>query len=517
MKKLVFGMNSRQLGFGVIIGLLLVVGAFLRFYDIGSQPYWMDEGYTINAVLAISEKGESVLDSGLPYACPLYCYPTATLADDWGHTAENYRLPAASMGILFILVIYMIATRWFSSTIGLLTATFTTFAYFHIAWSRQARWYTLFTVVFWLALYTFYRAYYQKEKRLLFSLLTILFTTLTILTHGLGYALPFIMTAWILVDQFLIKKRLAFKTLIVVVSGLGLIILLLDALLGKDTFRYTVTHLELHNILPYYLSFYIRTYWLFIPFVITALAFPPPAYRKAIYLLGVSFLGYLIPLSFLTSILHYRYLFHLTPIFFILGAIGMTIIYTKLKGTFFRATFVTGIILLFITIGGGVIIPQSLYTLETDNPAVERTFPGTAGYYAYTPQPDWNSAYAYIEQNRAPDDIIISSHAHFTKIFLHEPGYWLGYNYLGMSDLPSTTKNDREYYVGAEVIDNLADLMQSTQDKSGYIIFDYMAVDGRIAEDTLTYIRQNLPLVYHKRVNEASQIWIYRFEKTDQN
>jgi hypothetical protein len=50
----------------ILTGLILA-GADLRLYDIGRQPYWMDESYTINAVLAISEKSESVLDSGLPY------------------------------------------------------------------------------------------------------------------------------------------------------------------------------------------------------------------------------------------------------------------------------------------------------------------------------------------------------------------------------------------------------------------------------------------------------------------
>ena len=504
--------HPRKLRLWLILGALILAGSALRFYDLGTQPYWMDEGYTINAILAISERGQSVLDSGLPYSCPLYCYPTAYLADTFGHTATNYRIPAAIMGVLFIGVIFAITRRLFDTRIALLTTTFVTFSYFHIAWSRQARWYTLFTVFFWLALYSFYRAYYFKEKRLLFSSLAGIFTTLTILTHGLGYALPFIMVGWIAVDQFLIKKHFDWKTLIKVGTAAVGVTLILYTFFNLSSFINFVKDFGLFYGLPYYLSFYLRTYWLFIPFVLIAVLFPPREYRKQILLLCVAFLAYLVPLSFLTSIIHYRYLFHVTPVIFILGTIGMVMCYQKIQGRFYKISFVTGITLLFFTVGGGVLIPQSLYQLETDNPAVARSFPGTAGYYAYTPQPNWNKAYAFIRDNRTEGDMIISSHSHFTKIFLQQPGYWLGYNYHGMSDLPTSIQNDREYYVGAVVIDNLDDFMHSTDGKSGYVIFDYMAADNRIADDTLTYIRRNLQPVYQDKTNEFSQIWVYRFE-----
>ncbi len=502
----------QRLRLWLIIGALILAGSALRFYDLGTQPYWMDEGYTINAVLAISERGLSILDSGLPYGCPLYCYPTAYIADTFGHTATNYRIPAAIMGVLFIGVIFVVTRRLFTTNIALITSALITFSYFHIAWSRQARWYTLFTVLFWLALYCFYRAYYYSEKRLLFGSLTIVFTTLTILTHGLGYLLPFIMIGWIAADQMLTHRNRLWRIIPLGLIGTTAVIFLLDALLGKDTFFYTLTHFELYNSLPFYLSFYLRTYWLFIPFVIIAVLYHPAVYRAPILLLSVTFLAYLIPLSFLTSIIHYRYLFHVTPVIFILAAIGMLISYQKIIGRVYKMSFVLGITLLFVTIGGGVLIPQSLYQLETDNPAVARTFPGTAGYYAYTPQPNWNKAYSFVRDTRTEGDMIISSHPHFTKIFLQEPGYWLGYNYHGMSNLPSSIVNDREYYVGAIVIDNLDDFRHSTNGKSGYVIIDYMAADNRIADDTLTYIRRNLDLVYQDKTNEFSQIWIYRFE-----
>lgn len=66
--------------------------------------------------------------------------------------------------------------------------------------------------------------------------------------------------------------------------------------------------------------------------------------------------------------------------------------------------------------------------------------------------------------------------------------------------------------MGAEVLGSVEALRARTASSSGFIIFDYMASDGRIPEDTLQYIRRELPLYYHERLNTYSQIWIYRFE-----
>ena len=70
---------------------------------------------------------------------------------------------------------------------------------------------------------------------------------------------------------------------------------------------------------------------------------------------------------------------------------------------------------------------------------------------------------------------MISSHPHFNKIFLGEAGYWLRYNYLGMEDAVKVITNNREYYVGASVINNLDELKTLTSSTHGYILYDYMA------------------------------------------
>lgn len=76
----------------------------------------------------------------------------------------------------------------------------------------------------------------------------------------------------------------------------------------------------------------------------------------------------------------------------------------------------------------------------------------------YTPQPNWNKAYNFIKENRIENDIVISSMPQFNKIFLNEAGYWIKYSYLGLTEEKSNTTNNKEFYVGAETINNIDEL-----------------------------------------------------------
>jgi hypothetical protein len=162
---------------------------------------------------------------------------------------------------------------------------------------------------------------------------------------------------------------------------------------------------------------------------------------------------------------------------------------------------------IFLTIGGGVIIPINTYYLESDNPEIL----GSRPYYSYTPQPEWNTAYEYIKTNKKVNDIIISSQPQFNKIFLNQAGYWIKYDYLGITDGNKFISDGKEYYVGAKVISNLADLKLLAKNNHGYVIFDYMAIDGKIPQDIIEYIAKNMSPVFYKKTNSYSQVWVYQF------
>jgi hypothetical protein len=528
----------------------------------------MDEGYTINAVLSINEKGAPILDSGQTYSCPVYCYTTGLITRVFGENAFSFRFLSVLFGILFIFVIFYIVRKLFNEKIALLSSFFITFSYWQIAWSRQARWYTLFSVFFWLALYFFYQTRYGKNKKRNVAF-TVFFTTLAILTHGLGALLPFIFFAWFLVDKIFIQKAFDWKKPAFAAAAFIATLSAFQYVFNSDLYPALARKVSFHYELPYYLSFYLREYWFFAILSLFAVNITDSKNKRQMGYLSFIFLSYFLSLSFLTDIVHYRYLFQVTPVFFILASVAIISIeeyilpQSQSNGGVRRTGFVTqsetfgGILKLsrrngvvprsetfnnvfghcffhkipcfqvnviifyliiatiFFTIGSGVLVPHSTYYLESDNPETL----GPRPHYAYTPQPEWNAAYEFIKNNKQKTDIVISSQPQFNKIFLGEPGYWLEYDYLGMTDEPNTVKNAnpstklraREYYVGAQIISNLSELQSLIKNNHGYIIFDYMAIDGKIPQEITDYIQKNTKQVFHQKTTLFSQVWVYKF------
>ena len=501
----------------IILTVVLIFGLFLRFYQLGNQSYWMDEGYTINAVISAIHNGysggSSILDSGEKYFCPLYCYPTQIISQAIGQTAFSYRLLAAIFGAIFILLAFWLTKIIFKSNkAALLTAFFVSFSYWQIAWSHQARWYTMLEVFFWLALLLFYlflKAKTNKQK-ILYFILSIIFTILAIATHKLAYLLPLIMLIWyflVIPAQAGIQfYRTSWKKIIIAILLAAAVIAFAEYGLGLHFIAHAIKNVSFHYELPYYLSFYLRNYWPFILIGIYGYFSAKKEQKKNIALLAVPFLLYLFFLSFFTSLVFYRYLFHTTVALYVIGAVSTIDILDKIRYNYWKIISLFLLIILFFLTGEGVIFPKSFYLLEADNPS-QLNRP----YYAYTPQPDFNAAYASIKLNLQPGDIVISSHPQFTKIFLDQPGYWIKYDYLGMEDTPNTILNNKEYYVGATVINNLAELQKLISAKHGYIIFDYQSTDGRIDPIIINYIRSNLKLFFYNEINSYSKIWVYQF------
>jgi len=508
MQKISFILNNLSKKYLNIILLVVIIlfGSFLRFHQLDKQSYWMDEGYTINAVISaqengITNNGSSILDSGKTYFCPMYCLPTIGISKIFNNNAFSFRILAVILGILSIILIFFVSKLLFKDNkISLLSTFFMSFSYWQIAWSRQARWYTMFLFFFWLAIFFFYKALYIDKNKISNYTFTILFTILAILTHKLAILLPFIFIFWIIFKNFKNLNKLNKKTI------LPIIIFLIIPFIISPQFFSNIKNIDLSYNLPYYLNFYLRNYFLFIALAIFYFFNTSKKNKHKIYFLIIPFVFYLFSLSLLTSIVHYRYLFHLTPLFFILGSAGAVDIYKNIKNNHLKNSFILSLILIFFISGQGVIKAQNFYLLEADNP---KSF--NRPYYAYTPQADFNQAYQVIKDNLQNNDIIISSHPHFNKIFLNRAGYWLKYDYLGFEDKVEEIKNNKEYYVGAEVIDGLANLKNITDNNSGIIVFDYMAQDNRIPPETIDFIRDNLELIFENKINIYSQIWVYRF------
>jgi hypothetical protein len=313
--------------------------------------------------------------------------------------------------------------------------------------------------------------------------------------------LPIVMLIWYAIEKKPSKKQ------IVIASAISVAVLLIAEFgLGLHFVSHALKNVSLHYILPYYLNFYLRNYWMFLLLGLYGYFNVQKEIQKKIWMLATPFIVYLFFLSFFTEIVHYRYLFHTTVAMYIIGSIGIIDTIAKIANKQKRFWIVFAIFGIFFATGHGVATQRNFYLLEADDPSVMNR-----PYYAYTPQPNFNAAYAAIRADKKPEDIVISSHPHFNKIFLDIAGYWLKYNYLGMEDTNKTITNNKEYYVGANVVNNLNELKTLIETNHGYIIYDYMAQDGKISPEITSYIQNNLQQFYFDETNSYSKIWVYRF------
>lgn len=496
----------------------VVFGVYLRFFQLETPSPWMDEGYTALAVEALYSTHKEILPGGLPYNCGIYCYLSLPFVALFGATPFALRLLAVLASIATIFVVYHFSRHLFNRNTASIATIITSLSYWQIAWARQARWYSLLELFFITSLYFFYQAIHKKsQSQFLFA---ILFTLLTIKTHFTGILLPVIFCIFALVHKETRERLLSLLKRRQKMWHLGIFFSLCILIVIVQGLYYLATTMQHMNLASYYASFYGPRYLLLLLLACCAIVFTlrkSAPYRNITLLMSIAASAYIIPLSFFSDILHYRYLFLITPLIIILASYTVSLLIPSgsaelpvTKKSIIKTLLLVVVVGIYLsstaTHGGPVLTPERFYALESDSP--DKTT--NTNYYAYTPQPDWNEAYSIIQKNTSDGDVILSSHPHFTYLYSHTPGYWFPVDYLG-SDTTTTSATTTDPYVGALPVGDIAALQELTQSHHGFIVFDYQARDGRIPEDMQDYIESNLTLIYHKTTNEYSKIWVYGF------
>lgn len=148
----------------IIVIILLIVGIYLRFWNLGRPSLWVDEVNFVFAAKSISEIGQPTLPSGYVYTrAPIYTAVTGYFYRFLGINEASTRLPAALFGVLANLLVYWIAARIFNHRVGLWALFFVTFSPFEIGWSRTARMYTMLQFFTLMTIYGFIRAFENMD------------------------------------------------------------------------------------------------------------------------------------------------------------------------------------------------------------------------------------------------------------------------------------------------------------------------------------------------------------------
>jgi len=162
--------------------LILLLGAFLRFYDLGEYSFSADEFLDINSTYGYSQTGtwqawdfnlekpqENDQNFDRDSRAWIYKWPVAQIFKVTATTESAGRAMSALWGVLSILLIYFVAFKFTKNkTVGLLSAFFLAASIDAIEFSRTLRMYAMFFPVFltfsWLVFETLEKEYQGKIK-----------------------------------------------------------------------------------------------------------------------------------------------------------------------------------------------------------------------------------------------------------------------------------------------------------------------------------------------------------------
>lgn len=484
--------------FKVTLVFLLVFGFILRFYGLSKNySFWTDEAST-------ARFAEGVVETGIPkslatgYIVDAYYtthYLTALSFKIFGISELSARLPEVIFGTLLIAVVYLLGKKIFNQGIGLGAALFTTFSYVQIAWSRQARGYTIFEVFFILSLYFLFKFFGDKKK--LSLILLIVSSLLTVLTHTLGFVLmPIIFIYW--ASQGNIRKIIFNgKTYLLAAGVLALFFILpISKNLLIFLFNYKITNLlGGKTFISYYHALFWRQYSLFSFLGFIGLLFLLLKKEKAKFWLLFSSLSiYLIMTSIFLHVPFEKYSLAVFPLLFILSSFSLF----NLAQTFFSEKKYTILIyfclVLFIILNGNKFSfkPRSFFTLNYDMKEI--------------PEIDYKKIYNIVREKSSE---VGRERVAVIDIDEDIPAWYLGEkgNYFNpRNDVLGETKS---LGVGAEYIHSLDDLINVYKKYPYGFVFLIEHNFRFYPEGMVDWARKNLNLEEKESYAAFAPDWIY--------
>ncbi len=477
---------------------LLILGVSLRVYALAGQSFWFDEAITTNAAVATLETGRPTFPSGYTYwrAFPHTIVVSASLFV-FGISEWAARLPSVIFGGGSILATYWLGREVGGRRVGLLAAGLLTVATWEIAWSRQARMYQLFQLLYVLAIVMLMRVDRQgiQDVRRLGLLVGVI--GLAAATHPIGYillpvAVVFLATTAVL-DGSVTRQTAG------ILVGLAVVLTVVFELVGPGITGAleTVTSTDV-NYWDAYVSWGASELHAF--FYLAVVGTTLTAYtgaRRAGLLCGVAVLPPAIILSFSTQLFATRYLYFVLPFLFVWATV--TILFLgdqlcviperqrpRLTSTQLQSLGSVLLVCLLVFGGGFTVTPQSGYDLGVN-----------------APQPEFNDAYEYVTEHRHDDAVVIAGWTAPGVYYAGGVDYWLAHDLTGTGG--SYTVDGGERYSGAEPLRSAAALETVSAESD-----DVWVVVDRTAYLRQSAATQQVLATEFDTVHQVSGITVYR-------
>jgi len=368
----------------LILFFLLITGTILRFFQIEIHPLWLDEAMTYHFSLNPFLEYWNLISAGGEVHPPLF-YWIEWIALQFGNSEFVLRFFPAIFGILSIPLVYCLGRELFDSIeVGLLAAALLTFSPFHIAYSQEARMYSLVTFFSIIALIFYTRAIRTEQLKnwIFFGI----FSALTLYTHfypaifiGILYLLAFYRKKW---DY----KQIAISLGLLSIILLPLIPIALQLFTirtaGIPTWGLSGLQFILSTLVKYSFSSIIGLFILFPLFIVAIIEKRNEDFRYLAFGLAMVLIISIALASYMPMV--ERYVLFLTPIYYV-GIAGTYSLFKKEPKEGPKTKIIFPILIVWI------------FLLSS---------PGLIGYYTTGEQYDWRGAAGYLSDHETEFDTL---------------------------------------------------------------------------------------------------------------
>ena len=189
--------------YGVALLAIVLIGFFLRIYQLGTQSIWYDEAYSLwISKLAVTQMVQTTAGDVQP---PLYYFLLHYWMIVFGTSASAVRLLSVLFGVLAIPMIYVVGRQLFNKEAGLVGALILALSSFNIWYSQETRMYSL--MVFLTLLSMFFFLCFLQRSALAVSAGYVLSTVLLLYTHYYGVFVVIAQNIYIVTFLVISKQR----------------------------------------------------------------------------------------------------------------------------------------------------------------------------------------------------------------------------------------------------------------------------------------------------------------------
>ncbi|MGH7801016.1 MAG: glycosyltransferase family 39 protein [Thermodesulfobacteriota bacterium] len=179
----------------MLLLFIILIGAFLRLYKLGSNSLWFDEA--ISVWFANESLGNILIKqtSGDVHP-PLYYTLLSLWVSVFGNGEFEVRLLSVIFGILSIPLLYLIVKNLFGNLPALISALILATSPFHIYYSQEARMYSILTFCALLSIFFMVKMLCigeeptQTKKTIFYSIGYVISTLAALYCHNVALLLP---------------------------------------------------------------------------------------------------------------------------------------------------------------------------------------------------------------------------------------------------------------------------------------------------------------------------------------